>query len=244
LEAIRPDTTTAAEVTTAPSPARATSRPADWGAAEAVAARLDTFAPETAAAAGVIRSRLVPALHALAEADHAGDEAAATRAAAEARQAIDAARRELARLQDALTDRDPLTAAKWLTRSAADLLGRAPPDGADVPTAAGYQREAEAALARAWDLSVHRAASERLAGLPWVRPLLAGAPVGPPLGPPADLLAADPSPVAVAANDTETVGGGAEAADDAAPRDAIPAEYEPSLELYFKAIERTRGGSR
>ena len=99
----------------------------------------------------------------------------------EARQAIDAAQREVARAEDAFAERNPLVAAKWFARAAADALGHKPPD---FHRARDYQDRTERALARSWDLSIHRAAAQRLAAVPSMRPLLA-------VVPPADALSAD-----------------------------------------------------
>src|SRR5207302_5766768 len=68
------------------------------------------------------------------------------------------------------TERDPLVAAKWFARAAADELST---QSADLKTAERHQRQASAALSRAWDQTIHQAAAERLAGLPTMQPVFA-----------------------------------------------------------------------
>ena len=89
----------------------------------------------------------------------------------QARQAIDAAQREVARAEDAFAERDPLVAAKWFARAAADA---ARPQAAGLPLVRRPPGPHRARLARSWDLSIHRAAAQRLAALPSMRPAAGG----------------------------------------------------------------------
>ncbi len=138
-------------------------RPVSRDTADAIAARLAPFAPETSAAHELVSQQLGVALGSLAAAARGGDAAAAARAAADARTAIEATQRELAQAQDAFTERDPLSAAKWFARAAADSLSRQPPD---LHTAQTHQARVSGAFARAWDRSIHEAASRRLSSVP------------------------------------------------------------------------------
>ena len=142
---------------------RTTVLPSLAGAAASLASGLAQFEPETAAPRGVVDGRLVPALKEFEQACLKGDTAAAERLAAAARDAVDGAHRELARVQEDITARDPLVAARWFARAAADSLSRSPPD---VRGAYRRQMDASEALGRAWDRTVHEAAAQRLSVLP------------------------------------------------------------------------------
>ncbi len=67
-------------------------------------------------------------------------------AAADSRAAIEATQRELAQAQDAFTERDPLSAAKWFARAAADSLSRQPPDLHGANPSGKRERGARAGL--------------------------------------------------------------------------------------------------
>ena len=97
-------------------------------AAKDLADRLDPFAPEASAAREIVATALVNSLTALQNASQGADADAVARAGNEALQAIDAAQKELAVAQDAFTARDPLIAAKWFARAAADSLAHHPSD--------------------------------------------------------------------------------------------------------------------
>lgn len=141
--------------------------------AATLSVRLTPFVPECTAAREVIGRDLVLALQDFDRAGVGADTADSDRAAAKARQAIDAAQRELARAQEELTTRDPLVAAKWFARAAADSLTRSPPD---FQSAYRRQMDTSQALGRAWDRTVHEAASKRLSLVPSMQPLY-GVPV-------------------------------------------------------------------
>ena len=141
--------------------------------AQALSVDLAPFEPECTAAREVIARGLVLALQDFEEAGAGGDAVVADRAAAAARRAIDAAQRELAAAQEELTTRDPLVAAKWFARAAADSLTRSPPD---FQTAYRRQMDTSHALGRAWDRTVHEAASKRLSLVPSMQTLY-GVPV-------------------------------------------------------------------
>lgn len=223
-------------------------RPVGAAAVGDLSRGLQPFAPETDGACGAIGRALVPALQRMDEASKAGDAGAFARSADEARQAIEAVQKELATAQEALTARDPLVAAKWFARAAADSLARTPPDlrGAQV-----RQRETSAALSRAWDRTIHDAAAMRLAVLPGMRSLYAPEAGG-------DLDAAGATAVAGA--------GGAPMPDaaslrapglaavrewarlrtrepqdlNASLRDSEPVGFEEPLRLYFEALGKSR----
>jgi hypothetical protein len=159
---------------------RNTALPVIPAAAEALARRLEPFEPESAGAREVVGRQLALALQEFDQAAAKGDAPGADRPAAAAREAIDAAQKELARAQDVFTERDPLIAAKWFARAAADSLTRSPPD---FQSAYRRQMDTSQALSRAWDRTVHEAAAQRLSivpsmqslyGVPMPAPILAG----------------------------------------------------------------------
>lgn len=213
--------------------------------ADVLAVSLEPFAPEAARPREIVSIQLGPALKGFNEALKAKepDRAKADRSAGEVRQAIEAAQRELAAAQDAFTERDPLVAAKWFAWAAADALSRRPPDW----TAAGrHQRNTAAALSRAWDRSIHDAATRRLELVPSMRPLFGTTPTAP------EITTPGPRPGGVA--QSSVVGAAVPAsrewrrlrprdADDlptAALRETDPAGYEAALKLYFEAIGKAR----
>jgi colicin import membrane protein len=213
-------------------------RPVSASAAKQLAQTLEPFAPETDAARHVIATRLLPALSRLEEASKAGDAAIAfARAADEARQAIDAAQKELSVAQETLTARDPLVAAKWFARAAADSLSQTPPD---LRSARTRQRHTSDALSRAWDRAIHDAAAMRLASLPAMQSVY-GEPER-------------PTRPATTSPSTNSVDAGALAEwnrlrphepDDASSpnsviRESEPAGFEEPLRLYFETLNKSK----
>jgi hypothetical protein len=130
--------------------------------------RLEPYAPETSGAVFALGQQLTPALRELQSSTKSVDAMSAARAAEEARRAIEFVQRELSRAQEAYTRRDPLVAAKWFARGAADSLSQQPPN---VQGARRLQRGVVEALALAWDQSIHEAAAGRMASLPTLRPM-------------------------------------------------------------------------
>ena len=128
-----------------------------------LADRLLPYAPETDAARDALIEQLLPALQSFQQALRGEDAAAVDRIARDARQAIEVCQRESAIAQDTLMKRDPLVAAKWFAQAAARSLELRPPD---LARARQHQASVSSALSRAWDQSIRRAASERLAALP------------------------------------------------------------------------------
>jgi hypothetical protein len=205
--------------------------------AHGLSIRLSPFAPESADARSAIDNRLAPSLTAVAQAAKAGDVAAIERAVGDARQAIELAQRHLAAAQDAVTARDPLLAAKWYARAAADSLSLQPPD---VSGARAHQQQVSAALSRVWDHSIRRAASERLAELPALQTVLSPAPPS-----------ADPNGVLAAAGGKFSAAREwgrirpPESPDVIAPlHDTDPVGFEEAIKLYFQAISKAQGGMR
>jgi hypothetical protein len=209
-------------------------------AAEALAERLGPFAPEAAGARDVVSQQLVPALRDFEQAVlRTGDEAASAvdRAASAARTAIDAAQSQLALAQSAFTERDPLVAAKWFARAAADSLSQSPPD---VKAAQQRQLDATAALAKAWDQTVHDAASQRLGLLPSMQPLYAAPTLTPPAG--TDTSAA---PTMAAAREWSRLRPrDSDSAVSSPLREADPPGYEDALKKYFESLTRAQGASK
>lgn len=212
-----------------------------------LSATLEPFVPETNGAVDVIAKSLTPALQRLADASKAGDAAGFARSADEARQSIEAAQKELAFAQESITARDPLVAAKWFARAAADSLARTPPDlrGAQV-----RQRETSDALSRAWDRTIHDAAAMRLAVLPGMQSLYGTPDDGQPdpSGATANGAAAGakPDPAALLAPGLAAVREWAklrprETQDlNARMRDTEPAGFEEPLRLYFEQLGKSR----
>jgi hypothetical protein len=221
-------------------------QPVSPAAAGQLSAALEPFAPETNGAVDVIARALVPALQRLDDAPKTGDPAAFTRAADEARQSIEAAQKELAFAQESLTARDPLVAAKWFARAAADSLSRTPPD---LRAAQVRQKETSNALSRAWDRTIHDAAAMRMASLPAMQSLYAPANPAPD---PAKIAAAvaagepKPDPAALLAPGLAAVREWArlrprESQDlNAALRDSEPPGFEEPLRLYFESLGKSR----
>jgi hypothetical protein len=220
-------------------------RPVTANAARQLSISLEPFAPETNGACDVIAHDLVPALQSLEASSKAGDLAAFARGADAARQSIDAAQKELALAQEALTARDPLVMAKWVSRAAADSLSQSPPN---FTAAQLRQRQAMAALSRAWDREIHQAATLRMSSLPSMQSVYA----------PIPLPATNPSTTAAAQNPAEAVKSATEALiapgiaalrewSRVRPRDADaisttplresePAGFEEPLRLYFETL--------
>jgi hypothetical protein len=225
--------------------------PLALSAGDALGKSLEPFAPEATASRAAIADALLPAMKALAAAIHSEDPGAAAGPAGVLRQAIDAAQVELARARDEVAQRDPLVAAKWFARAAADALGRKPPD---FPMALHDQDLTQTALARAWDASVHRAASLRLAELPAMHALYAPEP----LTGDGSRLAGGARPTGGGVNATPGTGTSATASisrnwrhlaprdgDNAAatPHQADPAGYEAALKAYFEALGNVGGNA-
>ena len=211
------------------------SEPVAPSVGRATAERLSAFGPDTDSAREAIEGELSAALSSLQEALRADDAMAVDRAAADSRQAVELCQRELAAVQDALVSHDPLVAAKWFARAAAQSLALRPPD---VAQARHHQANVSAALSRAWDQSIHRAAAERLAALPSMAAIL---------GPPSPFSggvagAAQTSGKFPAARewsrlrpqDGDTLAPAVHAND--------PPGYEESLKLYFEGLGNAREG--
>lgn len=199
--------------------------------AQSIAERLEPFAPETDAARSSLQSQLAPALDALGAALHADDSGAADRCADEVRRAIESCQRDLAAAQDLLTRRDPLVAAKWFARAAAQSLSMVPPD---LGHARSHQSNASVALTRAWDQSIHKAAAERLASLPSFASVL-----GPPPGTSAGQSGQQGSPFAAAREWSRMrPQDGTEL--NTSMHEADPPGFEASLKLYFEALGKAQ----
>jgi hypothetical protein len=192
----------------------------------ATAQRLGAFSPEADAARDALLVGVVPALQSVEDALAVDDADQLDRAASDTREAIAYAQRELAAARDLLIKRDPLVAARWFARAAADSLAAQPPD----PTAA-RRRQAGVSewLSRAWDQSIHRAAHERLAIVPSLAAVL---------GPgQRNQSAQDESRFATARHWERLRDDGPEL-DLAA--DSDPPGYEQSLKLYFEALGKAQ----
>ena len=215
--------------------------------AEALAAKLAPFEPESTAAREVIGKELALALRELESAGRGGDPVVAERAAGAARQAIDAAQRELARAQELFTERDPLVAAKWFARAAAESLSQSPPD---VNAAHRRQLDTSMALSRAWDRTVHQAAAQRLAMLPSMQPVYA-LPLPPPV-----LAAKGRGAAGAKGGETSPASNLASVREwgrlrpremeelNAPVRESEPAGYEKALQLYFESLNRAHEGEK
>ena len=213
-------------------------RPVAPGVAEDLARQLEPFVPETEAARDALFDELLPALGSLQETLNGYDAEAVDFAAADVRQAIEDTQRELSLAQDQLLKRDPLMAAKWFARAAAQSLALRPPD---VGSARRHQADVSAALARAWDQSIHRAAAQRLAVLPSLAAVL---------GPPAPSSGATTQSARQSARFPAAREWGRLRAQegpdtDSTLRESDPPEYEQALKLYFEALgkaQEAKGG--
>jgi hypothetical protein len=203
-------------------------------AAADLANQLEPFAPEATAAHDSIKQALADALETLHQAASSGDTSGTTRAAADARQAIDAAQAQLARAQDALIARDPLITARWFANAAADSMIRSP---GDLSTARLHQASATLALSRAWDRAIQRAASQRLALLPTFQSAYA-TPAAPGDHPPTLATPLDPNFSASRQWGQLRAGGDDQINTSLAAPD--PAGFEEDLRLYFAAIEKAQ----
>ncbi|HZL36492.1 MAG TPA: hypothetical protein VFC78_14330 [Tepidisphaeraceae bacterium] len=202
-----------------------------------LADRLEPFAPEASGARDLVAGPLAGALKSLGEAAKGGDANAIAQAAAQARQTIDAVQKELVVAQDAFTQRDPLVAAKWFARTAADALVVHP---GDVRQAMSHQAHAALALSRAWNRSIHQAAALRLSALPALQGIYA----------PRDPQTATASSAAVLSPDLAAVRdwGKLHARDtqdlSAGLREPDPPGYEEPLRLYFQALGNAQGKTK
>jgi len=206
--------------------------PVQAQSAEQLSQILAPYAPDTSGAKDAVAQSLAPALAALESSANAGDVSAVDQHAAEARQAIDAVRAQLARAQDALMQRDPLFSAKWFAKAAADEMARS---SADMKSILAQQANSTVALSRAWDRAAHRAAAQRLAMLPSLQAVYA----------PTLSAAARPTTTAPTANvasvsewDTLRNMGSEEITSPLAAPD--PPGYEEDLRLYFQALGKAQ----
>lgn len=194
-----------------------------------LAGHLAPYAPETDGTRDVIENRLIPSLDALEQALAGDDAEAADGAAAETREVIAATQRELAAARDLLVKRDPLAAARWFAHAAASSLSASPPD---ISRAKRHQAGVFESLSRAWDQSIHRAATERLSVVPSLSGIL-----GPPV--PGGRSGQGAQPTNPFANAQEWGRLRDEtAALDPSLRDTEPPGYEQPLKLYFEALGR------
>jgi len=201
----------------------------DPAQAAAWAGVLGPYAPESSSAVDLIRTQLAAALTDLQQAMHGNDEAAINRAASTVRSSIEAVQKELAAAQDALTERDPLVAAKSFAGAAADSLAQSPPD---VNGAIEQQVRATGALARAWDQSIHDAAAHRLAIVPSLQPVYGPTAPGAAMrwnggsanapGEWAKLQPYEPESLSFPTHDSD------------------PAGYEEPLRIYFQALGKAQ----
>jgi hypothetical protein len=189
-----------------------------------------------AAEPGAVGTRLASAARELAESvsSDRADRGKVERAAAAARQAVDAAQQAVARARDELADRDPLTAAHWYARAAADALTHKPPD---LQAAEQAQRGAADLLDRARAGALRYASGQRMAAVRQLRPAVAvpaeAAPASAAQGGPA---AGASSPWSLLVNEwrrlrpreIDEAAGALRAAD-------VPG-YEAPLKAYFEAL--------
>jgi hypothetical protein len=192
---------------------------------QSMSQRLGAYSPEADSARDALLVSLVPALQSLEESLMGDDPEQVDRDAADTREAIAYSQRELAAARDQLLKRDPLVAARWFARAAAESLSSQPPD---TGVARRQQAGVSQWLTRAWDQSIHRAARERLA----ILPSLAGV-LGPATGQRNQgSQQAFPSPWAALRED------GPELSNPVG--DSEPPGYEQSLKLYFEALGKAQ----
>ena len=201
-------------------------------AVQSLSDRLEQFAPETDSARAALLGQLAPSMESVTNALRGSDAGAADRSADEARRSMEACQRELASTQDVLMRRDPLVAARWFAKAAAESLSLLPPD---VGHARFHQANASAALSRAWDQSIHKAAAERLATLPSLASILGmpPAPSNAPGGQQGSRFAAAREWGRMRPQEGPEL--------NSSMHDADPPGYEASLKLYFEALSKAQG---
>ncbi len=198
-------------------------RAASW------ADELGAYAPESTDVCNALQTQLVAALTDFARALRGNDVPAIGRAASAVRAAVDSVQRELAAAQDALTARDPLLAARSFAGAAADSLAQSPPD---LSRALVQQVRATGALARAWDQSIHDAASHRLSIVPSMQPVYAATA-------PADAAQRSPGQPSIAGG-WERLPPGQTTSMSFPTHDSDPAGYEEPLRIYFQALGKAQ----
>ena len=196
-----------------------------------LADRLAPFAPEIDGVRDVLLSQLVPALQSCEDAIADDDLGTLDRAASDTREALVQSQLELAAARDLLLRRDPLLAARWFSRAAAQSLSLQPPDLRD---ARRNQAGISEFLSRAWDQSIHHAARERLAVLPSFAGVL-----GPPSPGDDRTDGSGQSDRFSAAREWERLREQGPQFDPTMP-ESQPPGYEQSLKLYFEALGKAR----
>ncbi len=199
--------------------------------ADAMAAQLRRFEPETLAAAQAMSDLLEPAMKSMAQAMRTADRAEVDKAAEQLRSAIEHAQQTLREAQAQIIQRDPLVAARWYADAAAQVLADRPADMSRVQT---HQDAIRLALTRAWQNQVQKAARNRLATTPGFRSILSNR--APQSGIDPRMAAAEDSELSLrrwTALKERTV------PSIAAPmRDSDASAYTESLRLYFEAINK------
>jgi hypothetical protein len=137
----------------------------DAGTGDSLARSLAPFGPQTEPAVQVLAKVLTPALQRLATTISAGDGAAARAAIDPAINGVQQSQAQLAQSLASLTDQAPMAAADALAQTAAQEL-----TDHDTASAAASQNGVAAALASAWEASVHRAGRARLSLVPSLFP--------------------------------------------------------------------------
>jgi hypothetical protein len=201
--------------------------------AQEIADRLEPFAPETDGARAALIGQLATALQSLRQGLSGDDAASSDQAANAVRESIEACQRELGLAQEALSQRDPLVAARWFAKAAADSLSARPPD---LSHAKLRQANASAALWRAWDQSIHRAAVERLSDVPTLAAVLDPATAAP------NGAAPQQNSKFAAAREWGRLRPQDGSDVNASMHDVDPAGYEESLKLYFEALGKAQEG--
>lgn len=202
----------------------------DAGAGDSLARSLAPFVPQTEPAVAVLSNILTPALQQVAAATSAGDGPAVRAAIDPAINAVQQSQAQLARSLASLTDQAPMAAADALAQTAAQEL-----TDHDTAAAVASQNGAAAALASAWEASVHRAGRARLSLVPSLFPRVD--------------LSADAMPDTAAGPSTIPAGlrawgrlpmqpGGDISASH---RDFDSPEYQDALRAYFQALGADQG---
>jgi predicted nucleic acid-binding protein/tetrahydromethanopterin S-methyltransferase subunit F len=215
-------------------------QPVDPSNAQEMSSVLSKYAPQTDQTVRAVNEQLLPALRSLQQGLKSSDPGQVNQSIADARRAIGAAQQALADAQQQLMERDPLVAAKWYAKQAADALQRTPPD---LQSAKQNQQNASAALAKAWDKSIHGAAAQRLAQVPSMLSLFELYP-----------LRSDVSGAGITASPAEA---GTPVAREwgrlrehepnemnASIRESDPPGYEDALKVYFQALGQSTEGKK
>jgi hypothetical protein len=207
--------------------------------ASSSAATLQSAAGRMGGAGGsvsrTVDEKLVPAMDSLQKSLVEGDPADTEIKQARVLDAIAELQATLRVAQRQTMDRDPIVAAKFFARKAAEALEKQPPD---LQSARADQRQTSEAIERAWTAAAAKNTKDKLAELPAFRSLLFD-----------ELMTIPGTGGAALPNFARTASpewGRLAAKHDAGATGAdaafVPPGFEESLKLYFQTLDKARSG--